>query len=122
MLDPKPAKRIRDAGAARAFRMAGGDECCCCGVTSPLNVHHLVLRSRGGDDTEGNFVLLCGSGTTGCHGRFHSGDQLVRRAIGLALKPVHIGYVHAKFGEASGNEFLLREYSLETKGDGRAHH
>lgn len=34
------------------------------------NAHHVVLRSRGGDD--GRTLPVCGSGTTGCHGWIHA--------------------------------------------------
>lgn len=32
------------------------------------NAHHRKNRSQGGEDTLSNLLLLCGSGTTGCHG------------------------------------------------------
>jgi hypothetical protein len=34
--------------------------------------HHRKLRSQGGENTAQNLILLCGSGTTGCHGWVHS--------------------------------------------------
>jgi hypothetical protein len=34
--------------------------------------HHRLLKSRGGQDTADNLILLCGSGTTGCHGWVHA--------------------------------------------------
>lgn len=44
---------------------------CCevCGVHGATNAHHRVNQSQGGRDTLGNLMLVCGSGTTGCHGR-----------------------------------------------------
>lgn len=33
--------------------------------------HHRQLRSQGGKHTVENLILLCGSGTTGCHGWVH---------------------------------------------------
>ena len=36
------------------------------------SVHHRLLRSQGGKDSPENCVLLCGSGTTGCHGWVHA--------------------------------------------------
>lgn len=43
---------------------------CCeiCGVYGANNAHHRRNRSQGGTDTLSNLMLLCGSGTTGCHG------------------------------------------------------
>lgn len=46
------------------------------------NAHHRKLRSRGGLGTLANGVLLCGSGTTGCHGWAHAN---VRAATDLGL-------------------------------------
>lgn len=44
--------------------------CCeCCGYPYASNAHHRRNRSRGGRDVLSNLVLLCGSGTTGCHGQ-----------------------------------------------------
>lgn len=36
------------------------------------SLHHRRLRSAGGSHLPTNLVLLCGSGTTGCHGRMHA--------------------------------------------------
>lgn len=33
------------------------------------NRHHIVYRSRGGKD--GPTVTVCGTGNSGCHGKFH---------------------------------------------------
>jgi hypothetical protein len=33
--------------------------------------HHRRLRSGGGEDVLSNLIMLCGSGTTGCHGYVH---------------------------------------------------
>jgi 5-methylcytosine-specific restriction endonuclease McrA len=52
-----------------------GDCCERCGKgltrESDHSLHHRVFRSRGGQDTVDNLVLLCGSGTTGCHEQVH---------------------------------------------------
>lgn len=36
------------------------------------NRHHRKRRSQGGKDLGSNLILLCGSGTTGCHGYVHA--------------------------------------------------
>ncbi len=43
---------------------------CCerCGRYGANNAHHRRNQSQGGPDTLSNLMLLCGSGTTGCHG------------------------------------------------------
>lgn len=44
---------------------------CCevCGAHGATNAHHRVNQSQQGRDTLGNLMLVCGSGTMGCHGR-----------------------------------------------------
>jgi hypothetical protein len=53
-----------------------GDTCERCGKgltrQSDHSVHHRKLLSRGGSDHVGNLLLLCGSGTTGCHFAVHA--------------------------------------------------
>jgi len=46
--------------------------------------HHRKYKSRGGGDEVSNGVLLCGSGTTGCHGWAHHHPDLAR-AEGFAV-------------------------------------
>ena len=43
---------------------------CCerCGKPGATNAHHRLNQSQGGPDTLSNLLLMCGSGTTGCHG------------------------------------------------------
>lgn len=42
--------------------------CARCGLVRATNAHHRKNRSQGGQDVLSNLLLLCGSGTTGCHG------------------------------------------------------
>ena len=42
--------------------------CEACGLARANNAHHRKNRSQGGQDDLSNLLLLCGSGTTGCHG------------------------------------------------------
>jgi hypothetical protein len=42
--------------------------------------HHRKFKSRGGGDEVSNGVLLCGSGTTGCHGWAHANPDEAREA------------------------------------------
>lgn len=68
--DPKPAARIVDKDVLALARIRLGNSCAACG--SPAgSVHHIIPRSQGGDDVMANLVLVCGSGTTGCHGALH---------------------------------------------------
>jgi hypothetical protein len=41
-------------------------ECCVCGATDHLSLHHIVKHPR--DDVKPNLVMLCGDGVRGCHG------------------------------------------------------
>lgn len=64
------------------YRMQDGAFCMICGRAA-TNVHHVPARRHGLftlDTPKGSHVLrpaliaLCGSGTTGCHGKVHSGE------------------------------------------------
>lgn len=51
-----------------ALRDRANDCCELCGLVFANNAHHRKNRSQSGQDTLSNLLLLCGSGTTGCHG------------------------------------------------------
>ena len=59
-------------------RLRAGGACERCGqslVNRPASIHHRRPRGMGGSknmDTVANLVVLCGSGTTGCHGYIES--------------------------------------------------
>lgn len=57
------------AKTRRALHERAQDCCEICGVWGASNAHHRRNRSQGGLDILSNLLLLCGSGTTGCHGR-----------------------------------------------------
>lgn len=56
-----------------------------CGAASPLTRQHLVKRSHGGGWDPRNIVILCGSGTTGCHG-WAEGNPVEAQAAGWAYE------------------------------------
>lgn len=66
----------------RATRSALHDRAlhCCevCGTPNATNAHHRINQSQGGRDTLGNLMLVCGSGTTGCHGNITSNPLWAR--------------------------------------------
>lgn len=126
--DPKPNPRVRDVDALRLARIAS-DECAAC-RGNPANVHHVIPRGEGGDDVTGNLLLLCGSGTMGCHGALHGNPYLVRsrgtverrdgewvrRRVGETIRsrrPDVVEYVTSKLGVESGIEYLRRVYYTE---------
>jgi hypothetical protein len=52
-----------------------GNACVRCGQSTSRgrhSVHHRLLKSQGGTDDTFNLIVLCGSGTEGCHGEVHS--------------------------------------------------
>lgn len=73
MISPKASKQTRaDEIAARELvNLRDGGVCVKCLRTHPVfgvNFDHRKNRSQGGDWSPSNGQLLCGSGTTGCHG------------------------------------------------------
>lgn len=77
---PRKLKAPRDTGASHAVRNGVFDRdrwCVRCGKTlvkgqGGYSIHHLTLRSHGIDNSVEAQILLCGSGTTGCHGWVHA--------------------------------------------------
>jgi hypothetical protein len=50
-----------------------GKKCRACGRGNPLEVHHIVYRSRGGTDEDSNLITLC----RGCHVKAHESKLAV---------------------------------------------
>lgn len=131
--DPKPKRRARgqirevDQHALAVARLSG-DECAACGKP-PANVHHVIPRGSPyfGDDVEANALLICGSGTMGCHGAYHGSPYVdekgrrwtsedVRRALGRTItttRPDTVSYVLDKLGDVAGRDYLRRTYFIE---------
>ncbi len=130
--DPKPEpkrgnkpRRIVDKEALKEARLALR-ECAACGRGSPLNAHHALERSLGGDDVPANILALCGSGASLCHGAFHGSAYVhegerrdaewVKRRVGrliLRRRPDTAAYVLEKLGAGPGGEYLRRAYYIE---------
>jgi hypothetical protein len=79
--DPSPEVRAvvedRDLGWCVRCGLAVGD--------GPQSIHHRIRRSQGGSHQPDNLILLCGSGTTGCHGWVHA-HPAAARDFGWLLK------------------------------------
>jgi hypothetical protein len=65
------------------------------------SIHHRKRRSQGGTHTPENLLLLCGTGTTGCHGWVHANvtesleaGWLVRGSADPALVRVIVASEH----------------------------
>jgi hypothetical protein len=79
MADPKPEPRVSDPELLRCLHRRWR-ECAVCGTSSGrLSLHHIRKHPR--DDVEGNLVMLCGSGTTGCHGAVEAHDEKTLRRL-----------------------------------------
>jgi 5-methylcytosine-specific restriction endonuclease McrA len=100
--DPRPAKRIVDTSVKKAL------SAWCCRLCGDPNTtaHHLVPRSLGGDDVVSNLVLLCGSGTTGCHGLVEAHDPQALAQLRARLTDAELRYAIAKKGEAWLERYL----------------
>jgi hypothetical protein len=74
-------QKVRDALRERA-------EGCCelCGVPAN-NAHHRKNRSQGGRNELSNLLLLCGSGTTGCHG-FVTTEPRISKRLGWTVRRI----------------------------------
>lgn len=83
--------------------------CRCCGGRAH-SLHHLVPRSRGGDDVAANLVGLCGDGTTGCHGAVEAHSGLTLAVLAERLTDEERSYVFAKLGPAA----LTRLFGVES--------
>jgi len=75
---PKPPKHrpplnregaAKEAVARALVHMRSERRCEVCGTRQATNVHHRKNRSQGGTWAASNLLDVCGSGTTGCHGR-----------------------------------------------------
>lgn len=66
--------RLTRAAINAAIDLREQQKCARCGTAIWANGsrHHRKYRSRRGEDTTHNLILLCGSGTQGCHGWAHS--------------------------------------------------
>lgn len=132
--DPKPVKRPRklirvvDPAAVGRARLTE-DECGSC-RKPPSNAHHVVPKGAPyfGDDVPENIVMVCGSGTDGCHGALHGSpyvdgrgkrwpEAYVRAQIGITLRhrrPDVIRYVLEKMGDEAGRDYLRRRYYVRS--------
>lgn len=116
--DPKPVKRIRDLSVFQKF-YGFPHECVCCGLR-PGQAHHVIHRSKGGDDVMGNLVPLCPPCHNAYHGAaYHSAfyrrkitTQDVKRSIAQFVRGEsgehHRRYLIAKRGEWGAEAYLRK--------------
>lgn len=104
----KPSPRVRDPQLLRSLHIRWR-ECAICGETYQLSLHHINRHPR--DDLEGNLVMLCGSGTTGCHGLIESHDHVAcweLRSYLRGNRPDTIEYLNGKFPHEGAEAWLKR--------------
>ena len=102
--------RIRDPGLLIELHLRWR-ECALCGATEPLSLHHIANKPR--DDVEANLVMVCGSGTTGCHGLIEARDPLVRWSLALHVhdsRPDTTGYLAERYPVEGAHAWLRRVY------------
>jgi len=58
------------------------------------------------NDLPWNLVSLCGSGTSGCHGKVEARDKIARHELRKALEDGEVGYIVGK----KGLEWLANAY------------
>lgn len=107
--DPKPPARVRDPALLRSLHMEWG-ECALCGSTRTLSLHHVHKHPR--DDVRANLVMLCGSGTTGCHGMIEHHAPVVCHDLAvylLAFRPDTIDYLVGKLGSTDAAREWMRD-------------
>ncbi len=68
MIGPKVHRGISEAKARKIVAARDEDTCVRCRRGGPANWDHRLNRSQGGYWSPECGQLLCGSGTTGCHG------------------------------------------------------
>lgn len=86
--------------------------CAICGQEA-ATAHHILKRSQGGDDSLSNLVALCGSGTTGCHGKIENNDHDSLQTLGyylLGRRPDVIRYLDCKRPKEGGASYIMRRY------------
>jgi len=105
-VDLRPEPRLRDQALLRYLKV----EYDCCevtGSTRDLHLHHVVLRSQGGDDLRANIVCV----SKDIHDRYHTADPVVRLMLAEYVRdnrPDTVAYLQKKLGEDGYTTWLER--------------
>src|SRR5688572_23296279 len=78
--------------AAQAKFLYGG-HCQICGLTQPLDVHHMRPPGQGGEDTLDNLVVLCRSCHVDVHGLAETPEALLSIWARNRTALIQIGYL-----------------------------
>jgi hypothetical protein len=102
-------RRIRDPQAIRRAHLRE-PWCLLCGRPA-RSAHHVLAKGQQGDDVAANLFMLCGDGTTGCHGRIEARDPHTRGLLGQALSRETRRYLAMKLGgEDRAEAWIDRNY------------
>lgn len=109
--------RIKDPELLRALHL-DWKECVLCLETYRLSLHHIHKHPR--NDVIGNLVMLCGDGTTGCHGLIEARDHVTSQQLGryiLESRPDVIEYLIEQTGGAiQFAEWIRLQYGVYSQG------
>ncbi|MGW4422767.1 HNH endonuclease [Streptosporangium sp. NPDC004631] len=116
--DTGPSAKTRALVEAR-----DGGRCVRCGKAPARDedsIHHRIPRGRGGENTAVNLLLLCGSGTTGCHGWVEKNraaayglGYLVETGIDPADVPVAVAGQGWRYPTSVGSWIAPEEYGAD---------
>lgn len=110
--DPKPPARVKN-GPLLALLHHEWRECFLCdAINVRLSLHHVHKHPR--DDLRSNLVMLCGSGTTGCHGEIEHAAPGARARLVREIRvrrPDVFAYLRTKLGGAIAADEWLRSYA-----------
>ncbi len=103
--DPKPRRRVQATVAERkrlrAEKLTGGCRVC---TDRPSELHHVVSRAQGGDDTADNLVPLCAR----CHLLVTVMDRDALLALGRSLSLPERTYAARR----KSGEWLRQRYGV----------
>lgn len=116
--DTGPSDKLRTQVEAR-----DGNRCVRCGTPAARDedsLHHRVPRGRGGVNTAENLIVLCGTGTTGCHGWVEKNraaayklGYLVETGIDPLDVPVAVAGRGWRHATADGRWITIAEYGTD---------
>ena len=106
----RPARTGPDAATVELVWERDEGRCVSCGSPQVFSNHgkafgwsiqHRQPRSRGGSNQPANLILLCGSGTTKCHGQVEAHPEWARAhgwSCGSGMRPAETPMTHVRLG------------------------
>lgn len=112
--DPKKDPRVKDPEILRYLHLVW-TQCVLCDEIFPLSLHHVSKHPR--DDLRANLVMVCGSGTTGCHGLLEAQDETKKRELGVYIlenRMDTIEYLERRKGKRPAKEWMRKYLLIES--------